>query len=928
MLPGGRGLRASGPDVLVGRDAELAVLVDAWAAVAGGGASLVVLEGDAGVGKSALVRSFVAEQRPAPLLFASGEEAEQRLDLGIAEQLFAEGAVSGLGSPMRSTCAGDRPDPLEVGAALLELIGEASAEGPLMVFVDDGQWCDQPSALALSFALRRAWHLPVLAVVARRRVAGPPDALHRMVADGRGRALTLTGLGAHELRDLVARRRGVTLSARAGERLHAHTRGSPLETIALADELAVEELSAGRGPLPAPRSYATVVLDRVADGSPEVERLTAAVAVVGYPERVSRLGEMLGVDAASGALDAAIEEAVQRGLLAVERRAGRAVLDVAHPLVRSAIVDALAPGERATLHKRAAAIARDPSRRMRHRLAATLGEDQELGAEALALARSRLARGWEHSALDLLVAAADCLPDGPDRREAILLAVDGLLDLGDVGTAREVLADLDPRPGCPLEDLLRGRSAFLEGDRRRAVEHLRRAWEVAPGSEVAVRAAMELATVASNSARAESAARWSRLALSNEVCRPEEAEQALVMVASAAALSGDLAAGTEEVGGWVARLGPGGAESGRLARGLLSLWGGELADAVRDLAAVVAVRAERGDRGTGLSGATARYALVDAWYRIGDWDQALALGEALSSELVDIDVRLASPMAHAVTAFVLVGRGRFAEAERHLADGAAALEASDNPSGALWQEVAAARLAGARGDHERVVERLRPLAELTVDLPLPEGVQPWRADLVEALVAVGCPDEAARELTVLDARSVGDGLHARVGVERVRGLLAAARGDHEVAREAFAAGLAVDPEAAGAFARARLELAAGGHDRRQGRRREAVALLGAARDRFDALGAAPWVDRACRELDACGLRPRARNGGPDAASALTPAEEMVASLVAAGRTNREVAAELVVSVKTVETHLGRVFAKLGVRSRTELAVRRALEPTR
>jgi DNA-binding CsgD family transcriptional regulator len=194
-------------------------------------------------------------------------------------------------------------------------------------------------------------------------------------------------------------------------------------------------------------------------------------------------------------------------------------------------------------------------------------------------------------------------------------------------------------------------------------------------------------------------------------------------------------------------------------------------------------------------------------------------------------------------------------------------------------------------------------------------VQPFRADLVEAYVTLGRLDEAAAALGELEVRLAG-GAHARAGAQRVRGLVAAARGDDDTAEQAFTAGLDGDEQATGPFVWARLLLAAGAFARRRGQRRTAADRLDGAIERFAALGAEPWLRRAEQERAASGLSPRR---GGHAPATLTKAEIAVAELVAAGHTNREVANRLIVSPRTVETHLARVFMKLGVRSRTELA---------
>ncbi|MBK5222368.1 MAG: ATP-binding protein [Acidimicrobiia bacterium] len=279
---------------LVGRSHQLEALRAAFAATHSATSQLVVIEGQAGVGKSTLVRAFLAELDPRTrILRASGADAERHLDFGVVEQLYAEAAALGLRRDLPFGRAGSRPDALEVGAALLEL-ARAAGDDPVVVVVDDAQWSDPPSLQAIAFVLRRLRDRPILGVVVHRPDAPVLAPIHRLCHDARGEWIHVPTMSAPELGDLVRLRAGVTLSRFALERLHAHTLGSPLQAAALADELDVAELEAGFGPLPAPRSYATLVLNRLADSAPEVERLVAAVAVVGRATTVAALQRMLG----------------------------------------------------------------------------------------------------------------------------------------------------------------------------------------------------------------------------------------------------------------------------------------------------------------------------------------------------------------------------------------------------------------------------------------------------------------------------------------------------------------------------------------------------------------------------------------------------------------------------------------------------------
>jgi DNA-binding CsgD family transcriptional regulator len=199
------------------------------------------------------------------------------------------------------------------------------------------------------------------------------------------------------------------------------------------------------------------------------------------------------------------------------------------------------------------------------------------------------------------------------------------------------------------------------------------------------------------------------------------------------------------------------------------------------------------------------------------------------------------------------------------------------------------------------------------------GWRPWLVLSVEALVALGRDDEAECILVPFEELAAARGRRsALAAAARARGALEAVRGHPERAEASFRAGLAQLNDLPMPFDRALLEAAYGRFLRRMGRRSAALAHLEAARTRFAGLGARPYLERCDGELAACGRTPARRTVGPRAT--LTPQELAVARLIADGRTNRQAAAELVVSVKTIEYHLGNAYAKLGVTSRTQLAL--------
>jgi DNA-binding NarL/FixJ family response regulator len=234
----------------------------------------------------------------------------------------------------------------------------------------------------------------------------------------------------------------------------------------------------------------------------------------------------------------------------------------------------------------------------------------------------------------------------------------------------------------------------------------------------------------------------------------------------------------------------------------------------------------------------------------------------------------------------------------------------------------------AQGDYQQIAAALEPLdrlpAWITVDAP---GWPPWPALYAEALVALGHFDQAEALLIPYEARAAA--CHQRwalVATARARGALEATRGHPESAEAAYQSGLEHPPDALSSpFDFALLEAAYGRFLRRTGRRADAVAQLNAARGRLVKLDAQPYLARCDHELDACGRTTAGRQQGPG--TALTPQELAVARLVAAGRTNRQAAAEMVVSVKTIEYHLSNAYAKFAVTSRMQLAIalRRDLE---
>jgi DNA-binding CsgD family transcriptional regulator len=485
-------------------------------------------------------------------------------------------------------------------------------------------------------------------------------------------------------------------------------------------------------------------------------------------------------------------------------------------------------------------------------------------------------------------------------------------------------ADVARFPDSAPRSFVLGRSALNARDPAGAERLLADAWDRATSEDADADArrlagpiADLLAILGINRRRGDEIVTWARRALATG----SQSGVSATLLCHGLAVDGQLAEATDEMTAILAGDPPPvlGLDA-RLGRGIVRVWANDLDGADQDLAAV---EAGIGAVGSFLAQVDVRSYRAEVAYRAGRWPEALDLAEATASIVDDAGEPMFVALPHGVAAFVLAGMGRLAEAQRHADAAATSAEVTGLLPAQLWAAHAELRLAAARGDHAAVASVGDRLVAHGFE-HFPEGIHHWRAAYVDALVALGRLADAAGisdELTGLASRH-GD-VSVAADAARAEGVVAAAQSRGDAARRAFEAGLALDPGTTRPFARARLELAAGAHLRRSGNRRAAAALLGQAAARFDALGAEPWASWCAQETEACGLRPRRRTAPLAGDSALTAQERLVARLAASGRTNREVAAELVISAKTVEHHLGRVYAKLGLRSRTELAARLA-----
>ncbi len=922
------------PDPFVGRAAELRLLQGALEQARGGLPRVVLVSGPAGIGKTALVRRFVRDADPVTVLHASGDELESGLDFGVFEQLTRS----------LDRTQPDHADTLTVGAELVGLFGVLQVAEPLIVVVDDVHWADKPSLHALTFALRRLRAERVLCIaVARDDATSLPEGLRRLVDSDRGLAVRLGGLDATALTALAATVGVRALDPRAAERLREHTDGNPLYARALLEQLDSDVLWHGERPLPAPSSFSMIVLSRVAGCSVEAERLVTAAAVLG--RRCP-----LGVVARLAELDdplPALEEAVRANLLEAPHAPGAQSVVFPHPLVRAAVYHDLGPARRAHLHARAAELLDLPAS-LEHRAAAAVEPDSALSAQLEAYASGEGARGAFASAAAHLESAASLSPSPTARDRLLLEAVEWLLRGEDL-VAVSALADQVSRlADSPRRLAVLGHLALMRGHYAEAERLLSAAFEDCDHTcepEVAAGAAVQLARVCLAGARGAEASAWARRASDLQVDDPFVGGHAFGTLVLALGLSGRasealaLVAALPEGAGrpwvlggetpWRASVGdsvtpPSGAPTQKMrpehvvgvtVRGIVRLWTDALTDARADLAATTSAAWSQRLSGLQVMGLGC---LAAAEYHLGFWDDSLTHAAAAVSLTEVTDRCCFTPTGDAVSAWVLAARGDWGAAQAHVRAAKSAVGAQ-SVVGTTTAASAAALVAYARGDHDAVVRAVQPILGLRhrdgVDEP---GVFLWREHYADALASLGRLDEAEAALTPFEALACERGRRsAMANAARVRGNLEAARGNDVLARAAFERGLRHLDGLPFPLDHARLHHAYGQFLRRAGERTAAARELVVGRDTCAALGARPLLERCEHELAVCGLSPARRSSA--ARLDLTPQEQAVARLIATGLTNRQVAAELVISAKTVEYHLGNIYAKLGLASCAQLA---------
>ena len=928
-----RGKRGGGedPDVsddaaFVGRVSELGALNAALGSARSGRARVAAIEGAAGMGKSALLRRFLAAAAIPSVLSASGEETETDLPFGVIAQLRAAAMGAG-GQPadsLRPTRQVRWPPPspaddrLEAGARLLDALGDLQASGPVAVVVDDLHWADTQSLQALLFATRRLAFDDVIVLVAYRQdeAVGLGEGWRRLLDAGPAVRIPLAGLNPAEVAHL-GRLHGVSLNADAARRLTSHTGGSPLHTLALLREVDKALLTAEDGPLPAPRSIAGVVraeLDRCPD---DAARLVAAAAVLG--ER-ARLTDAVAVAGLTGPHTRPLALACGAGLLAE----GPAAAEVSfpHALIRAAVLSAIGPERRNELHRRAATVLKDAAA-IAHRVAASTGTDDDLANDLMRMADHRSGAGDLASAGRFRLQAARLSTPGPLRDARTLIALEDLLDAGDLAKALTARGELAELPASARRSALVGDIAIWNGRFGEAEAALEDAWkrlvnETGAGTRdgrLFVVIAIQLAFLMLLMLRFDEAVQWADTALlvggSNDLIAGATAE-----ILCAAGQSNRARTVLADLG--PAELVPPGRLSSLSARGILRMCNDDLAGARSDLSFVLA-RADAGETHR-LPGRVAGR-LGEACYRAGELDEAVVYSELACAIADEVGRGWDFAYMHGIAALPRAARGEFPEARAHFREALAWARTSGSRTAIQFAALAAAALAAA-GCHEPGILQVAAQHPVWAE----PGVQPIGPAAADALLSLGRLDEAEATLADYEERAAQYGRKSALAATgRARGRLEFARGQIDAAFDAFESGLGHISGLGLPLEEARLRLDYADALLAAGQTAPARAHYSAAAGLLEPMRAMPYLERALAGVaKARGKRPRPASAASPATAplgTLSPQERTVANLVAEGLSNRDIATRLTLSVKTIEYHLSNAYDKLGIRSRAALAAR-------
>ncbi len=917
----------SAPDVsdaLYGRDGERAVLSRLLEGARAGQSGVLVLRGEAGVGKTVLMQHLLRSASGFRIARASGVESEMELAYAGLHQLCNQGIdrVQHLPEPQRDalekafgTRLGAAPDRFLVSLASLNLLSEMADDRPLICVIDDAQWLDRASMQAMIFVARRLHAESIVMIFSVRTSPDETEPGGEAFVELPG--LTIDGLRPPDAQALLDSVLTSPVDVRVRERIVAETRGNPLALLELTRERSPAELAFGFGIRDSRR-----IANRIERGfrdrlellafDTRVLLLLAAAEPLGDVSLLWRAARLLGVGAESAAA------AQSAGLIEITES-----VRFRHPLVRSAVYGAAPVDERHRIH-RVLAEATDadlqPDRRAWHRAQASVLPDEGVAAALEQSADRARTRGGSVATAAFLMRAAELTPEGGRRASRFLAAAEASLQAGEFDRALALLAaaedGMSERAELARAALLHAQIAFLNRRGGTAARELMVAAQRLEEADLGLARATYLDAYSA----AMFAGRLNSSSIMTEIAKA---------VRGAPTGPAVLAHGHRELllEALSVRSIDGFAASVPVARQAVEVF------RTADLPAVDALR------WLWLASAVA----ADLWDDLA-WSELVQRHMRIAREagaLVELPLALNTQVIIHVFCGELQEAGPLVERAQVVNEatgakvtpyGELALSALQGPSerarhavaetvnevmkrgegiGLTVAHWATAIRAVSTGRYEEALAAARLATEDAVEFSVPKWALP---DLVEAAVRVGELDEAARALECLSSMATASGTDWALGItSRARALVA----DDQSAEQYHLDAIDRLDKTILRLESARARLLYGEWLRRQNRRVEARAALNEAHATFNDMGADGFAERARRELVASGATARKRVAGTR--SSLTAQESQIARMAVIGQTNAEIGGQLFISARTVEWHLGKVFVKLGVTSRRQLA---------
>lgn len=784
------------------------------------------------------------------------------------------------------------------------------ADGRHVLAVTEAGDADLESLQALSSAIHRLGPAPVLVILTGSQEDARSGTLQEIARAHRGSTVHLDRLDGSGVQALGTSL-GITLDYYTARRLARHTDGSTAATLEL---LGAHDPAQWRSPdtaLP-PTQAAIQTVEHILAEAPQIRDLVEACAAIGRWATLEDVGAIAGVEGAGELLDTAVD----LGLLTNRRVNMRIMIGFRSRLLRSAAYGQMGVARQRDLHLRAAEVLADTGDRLRQRASGASGPDAQLAADLDCWANECANQGSWQQAGEAWLFASRVADSESAAADFMIRCVDAIVSDGNLYMAKAVIAELKAGASAPLRDGVLGYYQLLLGHRDEAEVLLKQAWTRAQDHTRATQSmiahrlalhslvdwntaelvhwgdlAIELADGAVPSVPAGLEAHTMLgLGLGGEG-RPEEAEAAYQK------LTGTVRDGAQ-------------GQRAMMGQGWLHLAFGRAPLAAYELELAAPLNVWRGSTRVSL---WANAWLAHARLNLGDLTAARAAVDQSLPMMAETGQNVALPLVHWAGAQIAALRGEMELAEEHAA--LAAAVRTDYQAMLVATSMARACVAIAGGDYAGTLRALEPVAQVDrysgIDEP---GYWPWHDLYGIALVAMGELDAAEEFLAPHEA--LAEKRQHRATIARLgtaRGRLQFSTGDLDGGRATFERAIALISDLPMATLRARIHLGYGQALRRAGKRRDAEHELLQARRAYVAMGATGYVVRCDRELKA-GTRTR----DSSSVTELTPQEQAVVDLVVQGLTNREVASSLFISVKTVQYHLTRVYARLGIRSRSEL----------